>query len=87
MTSSTTEVGNSSRPLPSRPGCAPCDRPDELFERRAGPGLGGSLEGGAELFFKLLASSRSNFSTRPVNAWIWRSIRNKTSTTPSRPAS
>jgi hypothetical protein len=86
MTSSTTEVGNSSRPLPSWPGWAPCERPDEPFDRRAGPGLGRSLEGGAELFFELLASSRSNLSTRPDNAWIWPSIRNKTSTTTSRPA-
>jgi hypothetical protein len=68
-------------------GLRPCERPDEPFERRAGPRLGGSLEGGAELFFEFLASSRSNVSTRPVNAWIWRSIRNKTSTTTSRPAS
>jgi hypothetical protein len=67
-------------------GLGPCERPDERFERRPGPGLGGSLDGGAELFLEFLASSRSNFSTRPVNARIWPSIRNKTSTTTSRPA-
>jgi len=70
MTPSTTEAGNSSRPLPSWPDWAPCERPHEPFERRAGPGLGGSLQGGAELFFEFLASSRSNLSTRPVNARI-----------------
>jgi len=62
-------------------------RPHEACDHRVGPSPGASLEGRAELFFELPASSRSNLSTRPPNAWIWRSIHTKTPTTTPRPAS
>jgi hypothetical protein len=70
MTSSTATVGNSSRPLPSWPGCAPGERPEAPFDRRPGAPPGASLLGGAELLREFLASSRSSLSTRAVNAWI-----------------
>ena len=61
---------------------------------RLGALPGGSVLGGCEELRELRFKRRSSCAIRSpcratvsVNAWIWRSIRNNTSTTTSRPAS
>jgi hypothetical protein len=90
MTSSTAHAGNSGRPWPSWPSCAPRLRPDESL--LCDGEEGGSELGGAEEFREERFSRRSSSAIRsPWRAThssshrICSSIRTRTTTTTSRP--